>query len=63
MGGELEAYKINSFVSFCFRFAGGNKNFIQKKRRKCTTVNLRNYAFVFHRFNIYHNFLNDQSYF
>ena len=30
-GGELEAHKIKQ-VYFCSRFAGGNKNIIQKKR-------------------------------
>jgi hypothetical protein len=30
---QLEAYKIKQ--DFCFRLAGDNKNFIQKKREKC----------------------------
>ena len=33
-GGELEAHNIKPhFVPFRFRFAGGDKNFIQKKRK------------------------------
>ena len=32
--GELEVYKLNQILSFRFRFAGGNKIFIQKKRAK-----------------------------